>query len=65
MKNILVLDANGFIGSHLIKKIIPAANVIGYDINLPGADIQFKLIQGDFGHGRTKVESLYYNRGRN
>jgi len=48
MKNILVLGANGFIGHHLVNKLILNYNVIGYDKTIPEIKTANSFIKGNF-----------------
>jgi len=54
MKNILVLGANGFIGHHLVNKLLLENNVIGYDRITPDARLSYPFIKADF----TKEEKF-------
>ena len=44
MKNVLVLGANGFIGRHLIDKLLLKTKVVGYDRVMPDAKVDYTFI---------------------
>jgi UDP-glucose 4-epimerase len=48
MKNVLVLGANGFIGHHLVNKLLFENNVVGYDRIMPDIHISYPFIKADF-----------------
>jgi len=48
MKNVLVLGANGFIGHHLINKLLLEHNVVGYDKTKPDVNTPYSFIKADF-----------------
>jgi len=48
MKNVLVLGSNGFIGHHLVNRLLLEYNVIGYDRIAPNVSLPYPFIQSDF-----------------
>jgi len=57
VKNVLVLGACGFIGRHLVDRLLLETNVIGYDRIVPDYHISYPFIQGDFEHDK-KIEEM-------
>jgi nucleoside-diphosphate-sugar epimerase len=58
VKNVLVLGACGFIGRHLVNRLLTETNVIGYDRVMPDYHVLFHFIQADFVHDEKFEEIL-------
>ena len=50
MKNVLVLGACGFIGRHLVSRLLSETSVVGYDRVMPDYHAPYPFIQANFAH---------------
>jgi UDP-glucose 4-epimerase len=50
VKNVLVLGACGFIGRHLVNRLLLETNVVGYDRVIPDYHASYPFIQANFAH---------------
>jgi UDP-glucose 4-epimerase len=58
VKNVLVLGACGFIGRHLVNRLLSETNVVGYDRVMSDYHAPCQFIQADFAHDEKFEEIL-------